>query len=436
MKVAARRPGSRSGRTYGRHRASGEPTGTRCWPGSRTLDAAGVREAGPRRLERRHQQGRRLGRPRRRDRAGARPHDPKVVVEQAVAGREIECGVLEGLDGGRRGEPLPAEIRVHRRPRLLRLRGEVPRRRDRARRARRPPDDGRSERLRGLAVRAFDALGCEGLARVDFFLTDDGALVVNEVNTMPGFTPVSMFPRMWAATGVDYPALVDRAGQRRRCAERPACADAVGRSGTVAARRGAAEVDEHVDLGRVRRRARRPRRRRPGRSSNRYAVGELDWAASRRRRPRRLSRRRVQLGGRGTPQRSVTDGSPQAAVYGDSGSVGRSSRPCDGLGQRLDEGGAGLDRCRRRLGRRDGDAFEQPRAGVTRAQDAAAAAPSRRRGDGDGSGRAVPRARVGETGSEVDDGAGERAGDARRRPAPSRRRACRARRRRRPRRAR
>jgi D-alanine-D-alanine ligase len=54
------------------------------------------------------------------------------------------------------------------------------------------------------------AVGAEGLARVDLFLTADGELVVNEINTMPGFTPLSMFPRLWAATGVGYPALVDR----------------------------------------------------------------------------------------------------------------------------------------------------------------------------------------------------------------------------------
>ena len=61
-----------------------------------------------------------------------------------------------------------------------------------------------------MAARAFTALGCEGLARVDFFLLPDGSLVLNEINTMPGFTATSMYPRMWAATGVDYPALVDR----------------------------------------------------------------------------------------------------------------------------------------------------------------------------------------------------------------------------------
>ena len=66
-----------------------------------------------------------------------------------------------------------------------------------------------SARVRELACRAFEALDCAGLARVDFFLTPDGELIVNEVNTMPGFTPISMFPRMWGATGVGYAELLD-----------------------------------------------------------------------------------------------------------------------------------------------------------------------------------------------------------------------------------
>ena len=61
-----------------------------------------------------------------------------------------------------------------------------------------------------VSVQAFDAVGCEGLARVDFFVLPGDRVVVNEINTMPGFTPTSMYPRMWAASGVDYPALVDR----------------------------------------------------------------------------------------------------------------------------------------------------------------------------------------------------------------------------------
>ncbi|MEO9220214.1 MAG: D-alanine--D-alanine ligase A, partial [Mycobacteriaceae bacterium] len=61
--------------------------------------------------------------------------------------------------------------------------------------------------LQDMAVAAFRALDCQGLARVDFFVTDDG-LVINEVNTMPGFTPISMYPQMWAASGVDYTTLL------------------------------------------------------------------------------------------------------------------------------------------------------------------------------------------------------------------------------------
>ena len=65
-------------------------------------------------------------------------------------------------------------------------------------------------RLREMAARAFTALDCAGLARVDFFVTPDDRLVLNEINTMPGFTPISVFPRAWAASGLDYPALLDR----------------------------------------------------------------------------------------------------------------------------------------------------------------------------------------------------------------------------------
>jgi len=64
--------------------------------------------------------------------------------------------------------------------------------------------------VREIAVDAFEALSCEGLARVDFFQLADGRIVVNEINTMPGFTPTSMFPQMWAATGLTYSDLVDR----------------------------------------------------------------------------------------------------------------------------------------------------------------------------------------------------------------------------------
>jgi D-alanine-D-alanine ligase len=68
-------------------------------------------------------------------------------------------------------------------------------------------DEQTAKLLQSLAIRTFTALDCQGLARVDFFLTEDGP-VVNEINTMPGFTTISMYPRMWGASGVDYQTLV------------------------------------------------------------------------------------------------------------------------------------------------------------------------------------------------------------------------------------
>ena len=64
------------------------------------------------------------------------------------------------------------------------------------------------DRIRAMALEAFEAAGCEGLARVDFFYTQAGEIIVNEINTMPGFTPHSMYPQMWAASGVSYPELI------------------------------------------------------------------------------------------------------------------------------------------------------------------------------------------------------------------------------------
>jgi D-alanine-D-alanine ligase len=71
-------------------------------------------------------------------------------------------------------------------------------------------DADTAAQVQQMAIRTFEAIGCEGLARVDVFLTSDRRVVVNEINTMPGFTPHSMFPRMWAATGVPYPELVEQ----------------------------------------------------------------------------------------------------------------------------------------------------------------------------------------------------------------------------------
>jgi D-alanine-D-alanine ligase len=139
----------------------------------------------------------------------AREHDPKVVVESAVFGREIECGVLEGrgTDPTRTSEL--GECIVVKNHEFYDFEakyladGDV--------RLDCPADvpEPVAGEIRRMAARAFDLAGCEGLARVDFFLTEEGEVLVNEVNTMPGFTPSSMYPRMWAAAGMTYPELID-----------------------------------------------------------------------------------------------------------------------------------------------------------------------------------------------------------------------------------
>jgi D-alanine-D-alanine ligase len=140
----------------------------------------------------------------------AHRHDPKALVEVAAEGaREIECGVLQALDGTPETS-LPAEIRITGDHEFYDFAAKyLPEEHTELDVPANLPDDVATS-LRDLAARAFEAVGCEGLARVDFFVFPDGSLVVNEINTMPGFTPLSMFPRMWAATGLDYPALVDR----------------------------------------------------------------------------------------------------------------------------------------------------------------------------------------------------------------------------------
>ena len=132
--------------------------------------------------------------------------DPKALVEAALTGREVECGVLDGPDGPEAS--VPAEVQVTEGYDFYDFDAKYLD-------AAQPvcPADLPMEvtsRVRAAALQAYRALDCAGLARVDFFVGDDGAVTVNEVNTMPGFTPTSMFPLMWAASGVDYPALVDR----------------------------------------------------------------------------------------------------------------------------------------------------------------------------------------------------------------------------------
>ncbi|MCZ7416309.1 MULTISPECIES: D-alanine--D-alanine ligase family protein [unclassified Streptomyces] len=136
----------------------------------------------------------------------ARAHDPKILVESLLRGREIECGVLEFGDGPQAS--VPAEIPPvtshdfydFEAKYIDSATGIVPA----------PLTDEQTAEVRALAVRAFDAVSCEGLVRADFFLLEDGRFVINEINTMPGFTPISMYPRMWQESGVGYAELVDR----------------------------------------------------------------------------------------------------------------------------------------------------------------------------------------------------------------------------------
>lgn len=137
----------------------------------------------------------------------AREHDPKVIIEAMVVGREIECGVLVSPDGTPEAS-LPAEVVVAGHDfydfEAKYLDGsseyDIP--------ANLPPEVSRQ--VQEYACRTFAALDCAGLARVDFFVTPEMDIYLNEINTMPGFTSTSMFPRMWAATGLEYSKLVSR----------------------------------------------------------------------------------------------------------------------------------------------------------------------------------------------------------------------------------
>jgi D-alanine-D-alanine ligase len=133
--------------------------------------------------------------------------DGKVLVEAAVAGREIECGVLSGRGGGPTRVSLAGEIVMTGHDfydfeaKYLDASGAdvvCPT----------SLTDAQLAEIQDLAARAFDAIGGSGLARADFFLTETG-FVINELNTMPGFTPISMFPKCWLASGMSYPELID-----------------------------------------------------------------------------------------------------------------------------------------------------------------------------------------------------------------------------------
>ena len=140
---------------------------------------------------------------------GARAYDTKVIVERAVDGAEIECAVLEGLDGGPPDTSLPGQLVIAGGEEFYDFEAKyldpsgsmaIP--------APVPPEV--IEEIRRMAAVAFEAVSCQGFARVDFFYTPDGTILANEINTIPGMTATSYFPKMWEATGLPLAQLLDR----------------------------------------------------------------------------------------------------------------------------------------------------------------------------------------------------------------------------------
>jgi D-alanine-D-alanine ligase len=134
----------------------------------------------------------------------ARRHDPRVIVEASASGREVECSLLgnEQVDASQPGEVV-AKGEWYDYENKYREGGMelvVPA----------PISTEQLAQVRELAVKAFKLGGCTGLARCDFFVEPDGAVLVNEINTMPGFTETSVYAKLWQASGLEYPALCDR----------------------------------------------------------------------------------------------------------------------------------------------------------------------------------------------------------------------------------
>jgi len=131
--------------------------------------------------------------------------DRKLIVEPAIDGREIECSVLGNDDpqASVPGEITPGADFYSYEAKYLDDTSEL--------RIPAPLTEAQTKEVQRMAVEAFQAVECSGLARVDFFLEDDtGRILLNEINTMPGFTSISMYPKLWEASGLRYADLVDR----------------------------------------------------------------------------------------------------------------------------------------------------------------------------------------------------------------------------------
>ena len=132
-------------------------------------------------------------------------YDDKVLIEEAIIGREIECAILGNDDPitSVPGEVLPQSGFYSYESKYIDESGA---------KLSAPAEltDEQTKKVQEEALRVFKTLDCEGMARVDFFMKPDGTLIVNEVNTVPGFTKISMYPRLWGLSGLPYPKLIDR----------------------------------------------------------------------------------------------------------------------------------------------------------------------------------------------------------------------------------
>ncbi len=133
--------------------------------------------------------------------------DTKVLIEAAVVGREIECAVLQSA-GKTIASPV-GQIVIDSKYEFYDFQAKYL---DNSMQLVFPTDlpDGVETEIQEQAVIAFNAAGCEGLARVDFFYSNEGEIIINEINTMPGFTPLSVYPKLMAKTGVDYKVLISK----------------------------------------------------------------------------------------------------------------------------------------------------------------------------------------------------------------------------------
>jgi D-alanine-D-alanine ligase len=131
-------------------------------------------------------------------------YDTKIILEEFIKGREIECSILgnEEVFASLPGEVIPRHEfysyeskYLDENGAVLKIPAELPR--------------GTVKKIQALGIKTFQALCCEGLSRVDFFLQEDGTLLVNEINTMPGFTRISMYPKLWEVCGISYKELID-----------------------------------------------------------------------------------------------------------------------------------------------------------------------------------------------------------------------------------